>query len=546
MKDIVFIADFFIPEISREAGELFNEELINFLISSGFNVQKLKSQQITLDFLRNNKEKTFLIGNFVGLSSVVKAELRSGNYKYFLLIHDHPYIKSRNPLTYSNLAAPQSEIINEDFFSKAKAIFAQSKVHAEIIQKNLFLNQIVNLGCNLFSDHSLLLLEDVFLFFQKQPKQYLFSVMESSNKIKGTQEAIKWLQTHKNIIPHLIKSSDIKIFYEELAKTETLVFFPQTYETYSRVFVEAKALGCRVITNKAVGVLSEIYSNKTGLEMIQELRNGKKRVQNIFLDVLESLGTSTHFFIPFISWPKVSLISTFYKGERFIQGYLDAFKNASLNYPGFSELILIDANSPENEKKMLDEFQKNNPELNIKYVRTEDKITQGKAFNIAESISSGEYICVCLIDDRLGLNHFHLVKNLVFNKNIDLVYTDTFVSEIENESYEQYIERHKNIQKSNIHEHQRNSFSKENMIKCLPGPYPVYRKEMSIKNGGWNDDMTHSVDWELWLRCVRNGSSFQKINYFPTAVYYQNPNGMSTSKDDKITKERRICRIFSF
>lgn len=390
MKDVIFIADFFIQDVSREDGELFNEELIEFLVLSVFDVQKFKTQQITLDYLRSNKDKIYIIGNFIGLSSVIKAELRSGNYKYFLLIHDHPYIKSRNPLTYPNLIAPQSEIINEDFFSKAKAIFAQSKAHAEIIQKNLFLDQIINLGCNLFSDPNLLLLEDIFLSFQNKSKQYPFSVMESSNKIKGTQEAIKWLQTHKNITPHLIKSSDIKIFYEELAKTETLVFFPQTYETYSRVFVEAKALGCRVITNKAVGVLSETYSNKAGLEMTQELKDGKKRVQNIFLDVMENVKQLNLHFIPPISWPKVSLISTFYKGEKFIQGYLDAFKNASLNYPGFSELILIDANSPENEKKILDEFQKENSTLNIKYVRTEDKITTSKAFNLATNMSSGD------------------------------------------------------------------------------------------------------------------------------------------------------------
>ena len=43
----------------------------------------------------------------------------------------------------------------------------------------------------------------------------------------------------------------------ELSKHKTYLFFPKVLETFNRVLLEAKMLGCEVITTKLNGCLSE-------------------------------------------------------------------------------------------------------------------------------------------------------------------------------------------------------------------------------------------------------------------------------------------------
>ena len=56
MNNIVFIADFFVEEISG-GGELNNEELFQTLTSLGREAIKVKSQDLTVDFIRSLGKK---------------------------------------------------------------------------------------------------------------------------------------------------------------------------------------------------------------------------------------------------------------------------------------------------------------------------------------------------------------------------------------------------------------------------------------------------------------------------------------------------------
>lgn len=552
-KYVTFVADFFSNEING-GGELCNQEIINFLSSQkdSFQVETIKSQVLTLEYIKKYKDNIFIIGNFLGLNFECKAEFRTGKYKYFIIEHDYKCLKSRNPLTYPNCVAPESEIINYDFYKNAKAVFCQSLSHATILQKNLYIDNIINVGTNLFSIEHLSLLEKVLQENKGKPKQYKYAIMNSSNPIKGTKQALEWVK-QKNI-PNkdifLVPSLKQEDFYKELSKAETFIFFPQTYETYSRVFVEAKALGLKVICNKAIGVLSEPYSNKMGMEMIDTLKENRNKVLEMFKFVLTQENISNLFIEP-IKWPKVSLITTVFKGEKFIQGFLDAFKNQV--YQGEKELLILDANSPENEKDIVEKFKEENKDLNIFYFRHPEKIPQGEAFNILTEKASGEYISMCLIDDRLGPDHFFVLsKALMRNPDIDLVYNAAMITKKENQSFEEYqssFKTNSNTGQEIEHEHTRNQFSKENMIKSLPGPFPLYRKSMSLTNTHFRVIMTHAADYEFWLRCVRNGSKFMKVEQSTmspkyTAIYFENPEGMSTDPKKTLEKQRVEKQLF--
>lgn len=554
--NISFVVDFFSNEING-GGELYNQEIINFLIQNNFSVETIKSQFLTLEYIKKNKDNIFIIGNFILLKPECKTEFRTGKYKYFILEHDWKVLRSRNPLTYPNCIASESEIINYDFYKNAKAVFCQSLSHATILQKNLYIDNIINVGTNLFSIEHLSLLEKILQKSLKntKQKQYKYSIMNSSNPIKGTQQALEWCKQknipNKNIL--LVPSLKQEDFYKELSKAEIFVFFPNTFETYSRVFVEAKALGLKIICNKAIGVLSESYSNKVGMEMINVLRENRNKVLEMFKFALtEETGLSQSYsFIEPIKWPKVSLITTVFKGERFIQGFLDAFKNQV--YPGEKELLILDANSPENEEQMINKFKEDNKDLNIFYFKHPEKIPQGEAFNILTEKASGEYISMCLIDDRLGPEHFSVLSRaLMRNPDIDLVYNAAMITKKENQSFEEYQNEFKtkpNTGQEIEHEHTQNQFSKKNMIKSLPGPFPVYKKSMSLTNSHFCVKMTHAADYEFWLRCVRNGSKFMKVEQSTmspkyTAIYFENPEGMSTDPKKTLEKQRVEKQLF--
>jgi len=87
-------------------------------------------------------------------------------------------------------------------------------------------------------------------------------------------------------------------------------------------------------------------------------------------------------------------------------------------------------------------------------------------------------------------------------------------------------------------------FSPENMVKCLPGPMPLFTKKMVEKNGFFEEKLKYANDWEFWLRCVSNGSKFKKVNFI-SGLYYNNPNGMSTSGKYAIDRKLEEKEVFN-
>lgn len=418
MIDIVFVSDYFLSDINGGSEQTF-EELFSFLEKEKYSIKKVHCRLVTLSLLQENKESLFLINNFVYLKSDCKLELKTGGYKYIIYENDWKCFRSRNPLTYLNCIAPENEIINFDFYKNAKVVLCQSKIHSEIIQKNLFLDNIVNLGCNFWNDNILLAIQKRLDEKTNNLRKYKYSIMNSKNLIKGTKQAIDYCKK-ENIEFHLIPELNQEDFYNELSNTEILIFFPQTFETYSRVFIEARMLGCKIITNKAIGVLSEDYSRQIGSKLLDTIRIKKLEVLNKIKKLIEQINivVSEEDLIPSIKWPLVSLISVVYKGEEFINGMVESF--LSQTYKN-KELIIVDC-SPDNLgylkiKDFIDKF------YNIVFLKIPERITPMRAFNIAEQTACGEFIAICLVDDRLASDHLETsARTLLNHLDVDLVY----------------------------------------------------------------------------------------------------------------------------
>ena len=273
MNDICFVSDFFANQVNG-GGELNNEILINLLSEKGHNVTKIKSHTVNLNFLKQNKDKKLIIANFVNMHSDCREYIQS-NCDYVIYEHDHKYLINRNPAEYENYLASADQIINKEFYSNSKFVFCQSRFHADIVEKNLQIDNIVNLSGNLWSIDAL----DMMRELSKREKKDKCSIMDSNIQHKNTSGAINYC-VNKGYQFELILPCAPKEFLSRISKNDKFVFFPLTPETLSRIVVEARMMGMKVVTNRRLGAVSEEWFSMKGEPLIDYMLDKRLQILN--------------------------------------------------------------------------------------------------------------------------------------------------------------------------------------------------------------------------------------------------------------------------
>lgn len=276
---IVFIADYFVEHVLG-GGELNNEECIKILEEMGRSVVKVQSHLLNPQFIAQNLSSKFIIANFVNLHPDCKEALLCTDYVIYE--HDHKYLQSRNPAYYADFKAPPEDIINLEFYRRAKAVLCQSQFHLDIIEKNTGLTNLVNLSGNLWPVESLEIIEHI----SRKPKQKKCSIINSPIPHKNTREAVMLCQI-KNMEYELVANNVYKEFLIALGANEKFVFLPKTPETLSRIAVEAKMMNMSLITNKMLGASKEPWFKLKGKDLIEE---AYKMRETIPLKIIEALG----------------------------------------------------------------------------------------------------------------------------------------------------------------------------------------------------------------------------------------------------------------
>lgn len=278
--NVIYISDFFVDQIAG-GGELVDDCLMKHLTSRGFSISKVNSQKVSLDFLEKNKDSFFIISNFVGLNQQSKDFLQ--NCRYIIYEHDHKYIIERNPSHYPDFVVPPNRLCNLSFYRSAQAVVCQSKLHAEVLRKNIKSSNIVSAGCTLWSKEHLEILRK-HLNTEKTEKA---AVLDSTNQVKGTFQAIEHCK-RKNIDYELIKSPDYDEFIGQLASKSSLVFFSQVLESFCRLVVEARILDCKLVTNKMNGCTSEDWFKASkGVKLLEYVENKQEEVVDLFVSLIK-------------------------------------------------------------------------------------------------------------------------------------------------------------------------------------------------------------------------------------------------------------------
>lgn len=490
MNKIYFIADCYVDQIVG-GGELNNEELYNILIQKGYEVIKLKSHQVKKDFIVENKDDFFIIFNFANLSFECMETLKDKKVKYVIYEHDHKYVKTRNPIKYKNFKAPSRDIINYYFYKGALKVLCQSKFHKDILVENLGIDNVENLSGNIWSLESLEHMRDL----SKTEKENIYCILDSKIPHKNTSGAVEYCEL-KNIKYNLIKGNDYSKFLFEISRHKGFVFLPKSPETLSRIMVEARMMNCAVITNSLVGANYENWFKMKGEELIEFMISKREEIANTIIDLFKTQRE-------IISLPKISIITTFCEAEKYIEHFMDNITSQTIF--DSCELVIVDANSDGTEKEIINRYQcKFN---NIVYIRLDEKLKPTPCINIAIKQSKGEYITFAMIDDVKSKTCLEDLLNHIQKEQVDLVYGDVLLTDIPNQNFDNAIVS------GDLFEHSKYEFSEENMVKCLPGPMPMWRKSLHDKNGFFDDvGQNYADDWEMWLRFVSTGSKFSKLN----------------------------------
>jgi hypothetical protein len=264
MSKVVFISDFFAHQISGGA-EIYDQILMTELESRGVKVCKFNSAEFTKKHftLYEKMDFVFLVSNFIQLREDVKKVMQVYSSKYCILEHDHKYLSNRNPADFKDFKAPSQMIINRDFYKSAKYVFCQSSKHAEVLAMNLNIDNVENLSCSLWSKEQINLIRSKIC-----TKNNSAMIINDPNTIKGTKESISLCQK-KGVDFNLIAKLPYESYLGQLAIHEKFVFLPKTLESFCRVILEARMLGCKLITNNLNGCTYEPwFKGLKGQELI--------------------------------------------------------------------------------------------------------------------------------------------------------------------------------------------------------------------------------------------------------------------------------------
>lgn len=224
--------------------------------------------------------------------------------------------------------------------------------------------------------------------------------------------------------------------------------------------------------------------------------------------------------------PRVSIITSVYKCEKFIRGFLeDIVRQTIFNE---CELIMINANSPENEEQIIFDYLEKH--RNIRYVRIEQDPGLYGVWNIGIRVAKAPLIANANTDDRFVPNLLEIhAEALEKHPEIDLVYSDFYETRFPNETFE-----HNSFNGFTNHP----EFSPREIAHgSICGPHPMWRKDVHKKVGLFNPWFKSAGDYDMWLRMVIAGCQFMKINQI-TGLYYHNPNGLSTTSEKFQAKHR--------
>lgn len=219
----------------------------------------------------------------------------------------------------------------------------------------------------------------------------------------------------------------------------------------------------------------------------------------------------------------VTAIASLYRGGDFIEQFMDNITSQSI-FDDYCELIIVDADSPENEYETIKRYTSKHKGIN--YIRMNYRIGIYDAWNVGAKAARGDYLTNTNMDDLRRKDSLELqaavLDNLPF---VDVTYQDLYYTFDPRLSFDEIAAFGYDTNLPIITPYNLMQFNS-------PHNAPMWRKSLHDEVGYFNTHFKSAGDYEFWMRCLAAGKCFYKLND-PHVVYYQNPNGLSTRPDTR-------------
>ncbi len=282
MKQITWVSDFFADELTGGA-ELADKAAIECIEAesalqskddNGYAVYRIKTKDLNVEALNGHSNDLFIISNFAQLQdhNILKYFI-DNNIKYIHYSSDHSYCMYRNPFKHGSEMVcncyPKDGPLHA-FLNNAIAIMCQSQWHKQIWDMNVVTPRIMSIGSNLWS-------KDILNYIEKKLNEKIVkndnyvifeSVFEHKNTTGAVQEAVR-----KGLKYELVKDLSPEKFIDKLIESKGIIFLPNLAESLSRIVVEARMCGCKVISNNLCGATKEEWFKLKEMDLVKFIRD---------------------------------------------------------------------------------------------------------------------------------------------------------------------------------------------------------------------------------------------------------------------------------
>ena len=275
-SQIIFVADVFVDDYLGGA-ELTSEALI---VESPFKIQKIKSQNVTMDLLKQGIDKFWIFGNFSQLNHTLIPSIVA-NINYSILEYDYKYCKFRSPEKHeANTSNPcdcheniSGKLISA-FYYGSKGLWWMSEMQKEkYLALFPFLSEKHNIVLSsVFSKDTLGKIKHLREEVKNngiKTKSGDWIVLGSESWVKGFQTAKKWCED-ENKTYETVWNLPYEDVLAKLSVAEGFVYLPAGGDTCPRMVIEAKLLGCKLHMNDNVQHAKEEWFATDDIESIEE------------------------------------------------------------------------------------------------------------------------------------------------------------------------------------------------------------------------------------------------------------------------------------
>lgn len=534
---IVFVSDLFVDDYVG-GGELTTEAIID---KTSIPVLKIHASKITPQIVDALKDRHWIFGNFSALSLETILHCCK-NLNYSIIEYDYKYCLYRLPQKHiaaegtCNCENTEHGKMVSVFLARAKSLWFMSVLQRDFYyEKFPFLEkETTHVLSSVFSDHTL----ESILDKQSFERNDTWLIQNSTSWVKGTEDAVRYAKDN-DLKYELFSGLKHEEVLDKFSKYKGFIFLPRSFDTCPRTVIEAKLLGCEIITNNNTQHKDEGWFNGANEGTLEYLR---ARVKFFWQEIYKNTRApnrdhkeeETHF----------KIVIPVYNSEEWIERVLVSIQNQKYNN---YECIVCDDISTDSTWPVIQSL-----ELSDKFKKTVNKEKKFALKNIYDGTRSldpsGEDVIIVLDGDDWLSNENVLSKlNEYYSKEKCLVTFGSFVRYPDGTIGQESSEYPKEVVKENRF---REDQWRASHLKTFK--YSLWQK-VDVKDLHDDDGKFYEISYDQAMMLPLLEMAGERAKYIPEVLCVYNvgnPNAVNKTRAEKqyqtmlrIRKKKRYDRL---